>query len=92
MNIFTKNYEAVVNRGLINSQTTKKDFLNKLIEELDEFGEEFDNDNQLLNDREAEELTDIINTCNNWLIFSGRNPISELEKICIKNEKRCKKQ
>ena len=84
---FERNYLAVKNRGLITSETTKQDFIEKIKEEFGEFEDEVTTGLHMT-DSEAEELADFVNAACNLLIFSGRNPEIELEKVAIKNENR----
>ena len=80
-----RNYEAVKSRGLITDKTTDSDFMDKLDEEVMETYRE-----HLRCNKEALliELGDVINTCNNWLIFMGYDPENILQKVLNKNEKR----
>ena len=85
-------YKAVVNRGCITPRTTNSDFHNKLCEEDNELLTELFLDDSMesktLTDRQAEELTDVMAVCIDWLINAKRDPVKELEKVCIKNENR----
>jgi len=91
--LLNRGYESVARVGKIGIYTTAVDFLNKIEEELTETEEEFLDVNEYIEtitDRQAEEITDIIQTCCNMLIHYKRNPIEEIEKVVIKNEKRAK--
>lgn len=94
--LIKRNYNATVKRGLITPNTNNSDFDSKLDEEYIElFDELCKADNiveQTLNDRQAEELTDIISVGINWLIKSGRDFKEELTKVVIKNERRANEQ
>jgi len=84
------NYQAVVARGLITAETTNRDFLRKVNEEIGETHKalyllEHEKENNL-----AEEITDFINVGNNWLINLGFDPDEELKKCLVKNLKRVK--
>jgi phosphoribosyl-ATP pyrophosphohydrolase len=87
MDIFERNYKAVVNRGLITHKTTDQQFFNKAFEELYEVMVEMKNGN---NERLNEEITDLVNTGINWLKFRNADPVEMLTKIAEKNEKRVK--
>lgn len=87
MNIFERNYKAVVLRGCINNNTKKIDMISKIKEEYKEFMREV-TIGEMMTDMEAEECTDLINVCCNTLKLAGRNPEVELEKIAKKNESR----
>lgn len=86
-NIFNRNYQAVIDRGIIDDKTSKMDFFYKLDEEMNEFEKEITL-SDTMTDREAEELADMINVGCNALKFCGRSPIEELEKVALKNKKR----
>lgn len=59
--LIERNYRSIVNRGLINSSTTKRDFILKLEEECQEFIDDFlDPDCDI-----GEELSDVILVCLN---------------------------
>ena len=83
--LLKRNYDAVVKRGLINPQTTSSDFMAKLEEETMEVYVEHMRGNK---DKKTIELGDVINTCNNWLIWLGYDPEEILKQVAIKNEKR----
>lgn len=87
MDIFERNYKAVVNRGLITPKTTNQQFFDKAFEELYEVMVEMKNGN---NERLDEEITDFVNTGINWLKFRNVNPVEMLTKIAENNEKRAK--
>ena len=75
------NYDAIVARGKITTETTDTDFRLKLIEETSEVHREFYKDKTKM----AVEIVDVINTCNNWLIHNGYDPDKELEK-CLQHQ------
>jgi phosphoribosyl-ATP pyrophosphohydrolase len=85
MELFERNYKAVVNRGLIKNNTTDFKFYSKLKEESKEvFAEMVNQNDQGIN----EEVADCLVVCANWLIFRGVNIDEMLIKIAEKNEKR----
>ena len=88
MDIFERNYKAVVNRGLITDATTDIDFHAKLSEEIEEVSEAIINDDAKAID---EEIADCLVVCSNWLIFRGVPLPYILAKIAEKNEKRALK-
>jgi NTP pyrophosphatase (non-canonical NTP hydrolase) len=59
--IITDNYKSIVKRGLINSDTTLKDFIIKIEEELDELWQHYN----LTETLDPYELADIILVCLN---------------------------
>jgi hypothetical protein len=84
-----KNYNAVIERGLITLQTNKLDFYEKAEEELKEIYEACDiNSPNTMADAEAMEVMDAITALKNALIFCGRDPREESEKVLIKNRSR----
>ena len=83
--VLQRNYDAVVSRGLISKNTLTYEFLEKLLEEVDEVKIELVMDNK---ENLASELTDVLCVCSNWLIHKGFNPIELLIKNAEKNEKR----
>lgn len=86
--LFSRNYKAVVNRGLITDATTDIDFHSKLSEEIEEVAEAIINDDAKAID---EEIADCLVVCSNWLIFRGVQLPYILSKIAEKNEKRALK-
>lgn len=87
--LLKRNYQAIINRGLITDKTSIEDFYFKAKEELKEISQAIvlqDKDNEI------EEWGDLMNVCSNALIFKGINPIEVLTKIAEKNEKRDKGQ
>ncbi len=87
-----RGYTAVINRGLINENTTKFDFYDKAHEEQGEIYEACDiNNGRIMSDHEAEEVMDRITALKNALIHCGRDPDKEELKVIIKNENRAKK-
>jgi phosphoribosyl-ATP pyrophosphohydrolase len=89
MNIFDRNYKAVVNRGLITKRTKNAEFYFKLIEECDEAVTEMLKGDFKKMDLE---IADVMVVCSNWLIHRGVNIEYILTKIAEKNEKRAKKK
>lgn len=81
-NIIKRNYDAVVERGLINDRTTDRQFLLKLEEEFIEVWTED------YMDERAYELIDVIIVCTNWLYHRGYDIEKLLIKCAEKNEKR----
>lgn len=82
------NYQAVVDRGLINDKTRDSEFLDKLNEEFQEVFVELvikknKNPNKLY-----EEISDLINVCSCWLIHKNQDPENWLKYILDKNIKR----
>lgn len=87
MELFNRNYKAVVDRGLIKPNTLDVDFYYKLKEELGEVSNamlKFDEENI------KEEIADCLVVCANWLIFKGVDLETILTQIAEKNEKRAK--
>lgn len=83
--LIERNYQAVVNRGLINLGTTDNEFLDKLGEEMIEAETALFNQDKLnLN----EEIGDCIVVCLNWLIHRNVDIENLLTDIAIKNENR----
>ena len=87
MELFNRNYKAVVNRGLITPKTKDIDFYYKLLEEVQEVMTALLNKDKFNAD---EEITDVLVVCANWLIYRGCNVEEMLTKIAEKNEKRAK--
>lgn len=85
MDIFQRNYNAVVKRGLIKPDTTIVDFIVKLKEEKHEVIQAFVEGDE---DRINEELADCAVVCLNALIHRGVNIEEILTQIAIKNENR----
>lgn len=82
-------YEAVKKRGCITSETNHHDFVNKLCEEMDEIQLELMFKTYLeKNESLKEEITDTMAVCISFLKWLGSDPIKELEKVVIKNERR----
>jgi len=61
-NIIESNYDSIVRRGLITPSTTKREFIDKLFEEVDEFECCYTENAGEINN---EELADIILVCFN---------------------------
>ena len=87
MELFARNYKAVINRGLITNKTTDIDFHAKLTEEVEEVAEAIINDDSVSLDRE---IADCLVVCANWLIFRGVSLPYILTQTAIKNENRAK--
>ena len=64
--LIKRNYNSIVNRGLITSDTTDLDFLNKLQEEVTEAFE-----SELGTKEHALEVADCILVCMNYLYHTG---------------------
>lgn len=75
-----RNYEATKRRGLIDDQTTKYDFYDKLVEEVIEYGES--------DLKDEEELADIALVCFAMAEHYGIDLIEEMRKKTEFNEKR----
>lgn len=84
--ILKENFYSIVDRGLINRNTTINDFMNKLREEVDEL------DSCILTDFENrnEELADVILVCLNMAYFLGIDIEIELKNKIHKNKTRQK--
>lgn len=80
--IFHRNYQAVIKRGLINSETTQADFEAKILDEVDEVVQA-----QTKEDK-AEELGDVMAVCASNLIHMGYDPIEIFKQVTEKNERR----
>ena len=76
--IIESNYNSIVKRGLINSNTKFKEFIDKLDEEVNEYKES----------NEPEELADIILVCLNIAKHYDINIETELKNKIIKNYER----
>jgi retron-type reverse transcriptase len=89
--LFNRGYRAVVQTGKIGVYTTLHEFLDKIDEEVKETKAEFSKNilyPEKLTDRQAEEITDIMETCKNMLIHYKRNPINEIEKVVLKKREK----
>ena len=86
--IFNDIYKAVEARGLITHDTSKYQFFDKLLEEVEEVNTEIDEGNDI---RLMEELTDVITVCSNMIKHLGGDPIHELEKNLKRNNERALK-
>lgn len=86
--LFDRNYQAIVDRGLITPETKDWEFLNKLNCEAIEVEAEaiIPRNNNHLN----EEIADCLNVCANWLIHRGVDIETIMTTIAEKNEKRAK--
>ncbi len=82
--LINDNYDSIVKRGLITSQTTKEDFINKLNEEISEFIHEY-NERGVI---DPEELSDIILVCFNMAKHYDINIEEELKNKIKTNFKR----
>lgn len=80
--LFKRHFQAIVNRGLITSETTLDDFYDKLNEEVNEL--------QLANTNEEvhQEAIDVVMVCINMLQYLGVNFEKELIKNIETQEKR----
>ena len=80
--IFHRNYQAVIKRGLINSETTQADFEAKMLDEMDEvvLATELSH--------KAEEIADVMAVCASYLIHMGYDPIEVFTQVTEKNERR----
>ena len=75
-----------MDRGLINSRTTRMDFIKKIDEESNEIKEAYYK--SMPQNRYIEELTDLATVCIMQIHHLGSDFIEEFEKGVIKNEKR----
>jgi len=80
-NIIESNYKSIVDRGLISPKTTKRDFILKLEEEVQEFIDASLNSNE----SESEELADVILVCLNIAKHYGINIEREIKNKIRKN-------
>jgi len=80
-NIIESNYKSIVDRGLISPKTTKRDFILKLEEEVQEFIDASLNSNG----SESEELADVILVCLNIAKHYGINIEREIKNKIRKN-------
>ena len=80
-----RNYNATVKRGLINSETTKQDFIDKMKEEISELELALLNNDKF---NENEELADIRLVCDAMAIHYGIDLQKEKELKMLINEKR----
>lgn len=91
--LFKRNYEATVKRGLITDETSDREFYMKLIEEKFEVSREIMNgpiSSGLSNHYLDLEIADCLIVCANWLTHRGIDLEKILEEVAIKNEKRIK--
>lgn len=79
-----RNYAATERRGLINENTTKQDFIDKLKEEVDEL--EYESQTRKLID--SEELADISIVCDSMAIHYGIDLMAEKQAKMYINESR----
>jgi len=83
-NLITFNYEVTKKRGLIDSSTTKNEFIMKLEEEIQEFIDSAINDNGDFN----HELADIVLVCFNIAKHYNIDIEKQLLNNILKNLKR----
>jgi len=88
MKLIKRNYQAVVNRGLINEKTNIIDFIDKMEEEYFEVCNAHDIGENKPNDHMIEEVLDLMVVCINFLVHYNVNIIRGLIKIAWKNERR----
>lgn len=81
--LIKQNYKSIVARGLISPSTTRHDFQNKLIEEVNELFE-----SELLTDNFKEEIADVIMVCLNFAEHYHIDIIQEIKNKIKTNEKR----
>ena len=88
--LINRSYEAIKKRGLIKDNTCKKDFIDKMHEELWEIQLSFmDSFGKNKEQHYIEECIDLATVCFMQVLHLGYDPIKEFEKVVIKNEKRC---
>jgi len=92
MKLIKRNYQAVVNRGLINEKTTIIDFIDKMEEEYFEVCNAHKIGENKPNDHMTEEVFDLMVVCINFLVHYNVNLIRGLIKIALKNERRANEQ
>ena len=80
-----RNYNATVKRGLINSETTKQDFIDKMKEEISELELALLNNDKF---NENEELSDISHVCDAYALNYGIDLQKEKELKMYVNETR----
>ena len=78
--LFIRHYKAVCERGLIDHNTTDFEFFQKGKEELSEIAESGYED--------AQEITDLMCVCANWLIHKGYVLESEVLQNVERQERR----
>lgn len=83
--IVKRNYAATVRRGLITSETTKDEFIDKICEETEELGIAVLNSDKM---NEREELADIALVCFAMAKHYGIDLIDEMRKKVEFNEQR----
>jgi len=86
--LIESNYKSIVDRGLISSDTTMLDFIDKLNEEYDEFFESYFH----LEGSQPEELADIILVCLNIAKHFDWDIETELKNKVEINHRRAKIQ
>lgn len=84
--IINENYKSIVDRGLITSKTTKRDFILKLEEEVQEYTDAALHGHG----SEKEELADVILVCLNIAKHYNIDIEKELITKIEINKKRCK--
>lgn len=82
--IINNNYDSTVKRGLINTNTTKQEFIDKLFEEIGELEEYYIENNKL----DFEEISDIILVCLNCAKHYNIDIEKELKNKIKKNYNR----
>lgn len=82
--IIEENYNSIVKRGLIKPTTLREEFVNKLLEEVKEFTDVFD-EKMLIDETE---LADIILVCFNIARHYGIDIEKELKKKIEINKNR----
>lgn len=85
--IIETNYNSIRERGLITSNTSMKDFINKLDEEVEELKQSIDKGTLK---EIKEELSDVILVCLNTAYHHGFDIEKELKKKIDKNFERAK--
>jgi DNA-binding transcriptional regulator YhcF (GntR family) len=84
-NLVERSYKAIEKRGLISKNTQPEEFIDKMIEELEEIKKARNNcDIQ----NYIEECIDLSTVCFMQVHHMGYNPVEEFEKVVIKNENR----
>jgi NTP pyrophosphatase (non-canonical NTP hydrolase) len=84
--LLDRSYQACLDRGVINSLTTRLDFIKKINEECDEVKEAYYK--ALPQSKYVEELTDLATVCIMQIHHLGGDFEEEFEKGVLKNEKR----
>lgn len=87
--LLDRSYQALLDRGVINSITTRGDFIEKIDEESNEIKEAYYK--ALPQAKYVEELTDLATVCIMQIHHLGGDFEREFEKGVEKNENRAKK-